>query len=45
MNLPNYYDWVSWYNEMLSLLYQDRLAREEEDKLRKAALNQMEENL
>ena len=19
--LPNYYDWVAWYNEMLSLLY------------------------
>lgn len=23
--LPNYYDWVAWYNEMLSLMYQERL--------------------
>jgi len=23
-NLPNYYDWIAWYNEMLTLLYQER---------------------
>eukprot|EP00347_Sterkiella_histriomuscorum_P017950 403347363 len=44
-NLPNYYDWVAWYNEMLSLMYQDRLAREEEDKLRKTLLDQAEAKL
>lgn len=44
-NLPNYYDWVAWYNEMLSMLYQDRLGREEEDKVRKTLLDQAEGRL
>ena len=44
-SLPNYYDWVAWYNEMLALLYQDRLAREEEDKLRKRLLDDAEERM
>jgi len=33
--MPNYYDWVAWYNEMLSLMYQERLQREHEDALKK----------
>ena len=43
--LPNYHDWVNWYNEMMNLMYQDRLAREEEDKLRKRLLEDAEEKL
>ena len=43
--LPNYYDWVNWYNEMMNLMYQDRLAREEEDKLRKRLLEDAEEKI
>ena len=41
-SMPNYYDWIAWFNEMLSQLYNDRLAREETDNVRKRYLDEVE---